>query len=448
MLIQGVSGVRGLFPSDLDAPLARRYAVAFHRFCGAGALVVGRDTRRSGAKLISAILDLFESVGREIRDSGICPTPTVQFTVEDTDAVGGIVVTASHNPGNWNGLKFITGDGCFLNAEEFERLSQLFGENEELEKLSGDELGTYSRFDGAIRRHVDRILAVEWIDVEDIKKRRFSVAVDTINGAASEALPMLLEQLGCRVVRLNCDFSGKFAHPPEPLPSNLVTLSETVKEHHCDVGLATDPDGDRLAVVDERGQPLGDEYTLVLAVDDFLRSTGSSETIVTNLSTTQAVDRVATTYGANVKRSAVGEINVVELMKEVNSPIGGEGNGGVILRDVHLGRDALVAAALVMDRMEKSGEPLSTIFQGFPRYWMVKDKVSVSGVDLDDAFKAISETYFDAEKNTLDGLKLLWPDRWVHIRSSNTEPIVRVYAEAPTRDQAQQLVAEVKENIA
>lgn len=442
MLIEGVSGVRGLFPSHLDVSLVRRYAFAFHRLCSEGPFVVGRDTRPSGTKLISSVLDALESAGREIRDCGICPTPTVQFAVEDTDAAGGIVVTASHNPENWNGLKFIARDGCFLNEEQFGRLVDLFRENRQ---VVGGDLGTYSHFDGAVRRQIERIQATDWIDVQSIRKRRFSVAVDTVNGAASEALPLLLEQLGCAVVKLNCDFSGIFGRPPEPLPANLANLGETVRREHCDVGLATDPDGDRLAIVDESGLPLGDEYTLVMALDDFFRSTGSTGTIVTNLSTTQAVDRVAETYGANVKRSAVGEINVVELMKEVNSPIGGEGNGGVILRDVHLGRDALVAAAIVLHRMSQGSQTLSAIVKDLPQYVMVKEKVPFVENDSPEVLKTIAKSYSDAKQVTLDGLKLLWPERWIHIRRSNTEPIVRIYAEARTEKEARELVNEIKE---
>jgi len=285
---------------------------------------------------------------------------------------------------------------------------------------------------------------VDLIDVETIRKRRFSVAVDAVNGAASEAMPYLLERLNCEVVKINCDFSGRFARGTEPLPHHLTMLTATVKEHHCDLGFATDPDGDRLAIIDEHGQPLGEEYTLVLAIDDFLRFSNTPQTIVTNLSTTLAVDRVAERYGAKVERSAVGEIHVVELMKTLNSPMGGEGNGGVILTDVHLGRDSLVGAALVLNRMADSRQPLSAVVKELPQYSMVKDKVPVDGFDPDEIVGNIAKVYPEAEQNSLDGLKLLWPDRWIHIRRSNTEPIIRIYAEARTENDAQKLVDEVK----
>ena len=270
------------------------------------------------------------------------------------------------------------------------------------------------------------------------------MAVDTVNGAASDALPQLLERLNCDVVKINCDFTGEFARDAEPLPENLVMIGEAMRKRQCDVGFATDPDGDRVAVVDEFGHPVGEEYTLVLAIDDFLRSSSSPETIVTNLSTTMAVDEVAQRYGAKVERSAVGEINVVELMKNVNASIGGEGNGGVILRDVHLGRDSLVGAALVLDRMAGADQPISAIVSELPRYHMVKDNVSLTNVNPDQVFQATTVEFAHADQNLLDGLKLTWPDKWIHIRPSNTEPILRIYAEAKTKNEVQDLVQKVK----
>ena len=441
MLIESISGIRGIFPVDLDIGLVKQYAVAFHHFCQDGPLIVGRDTRPSGARLVSSIIETLGSNGREIRDCGICPTPTVQFAVGDTDAAGGIVVTASHNPGEWNGLKFITEDGCFPNPEQFTFLTQLFKQDK---KGDGRDHGTYSRFDQAIRRHIDRILNVDWIDIEAIRKRQFKVAVDAVNGAASFALPYLLERLNCWVVKIFCDLSGQFARGPEPLPKNLSKLGATVMEQSCDAGFATDPDGDRLAVINELGNPIGEEYTLVLAVDDFLRSTQSNQTVVTNLSTTQAVDFVAEKYGADVKRSAVGESNVVDKMKSLNSSIGGEGNGGVILRDIHLGRDALVGATLALHKMSSTQLPLSAIIEEFPHYTLIKDKVPISEENSDIFFSNLSKAYHTIKQNRLDGLKLIWKDQWIHIRESNTESIIRIYAEAKTEQKARRLIDEIK----
>lgn len=444
MLIQSISGIRGIYPTYLNGEVITRYVRAFHRFLPEGTVAVGRDSRPSGNNLLSVITDTLITVGRGVMDCGICPTPTIQFVVDDTDSVGGIVVTASHNPEEWNGLKFIFSDGCFLNKEQFDKFLLLYEKDVELIDL---EMGSYSRFDQAIRRHLKRILSLDFLDVQEIKSRQFKVAVDTVNSAASEALPLLIERLGCKVVKINCDFSGKFARGPEPLPENLHMLTNAVNENGCDVGFATDPDGDRLAVMDEVGNPLGEEYTLVIALDDFLRSADSPQTVVTNLSTTKAMDNIVEKYQGVVKRSAVGEINVVELMKQENARIGGEGNGGVILRDVHLGRDSLVAAAIVLNWMAKSTEPLSAIFTDLPQYKMLKEKVSIEGIDLEKVVHHLESIFQGVTVDKSDGAKFMWENRWIHLRKSNTEPIVRIYAEGPDRTSILKLVNSVKDMI-
>ncbi|MFQ6615853.1 MAG: phosphoglucosamine mutase [Fidelibacterota bacterium] len=442
MLIESISGVRGIFPSDLDAEVATRYAGAFFRLCRGGKIMVGRDTRPSGSQLVSAITANLESLGASIRDCGICPTPTLQFSVGDTDAAGGIMVTASHNPPQWNGLKFVDGDGCFLNGDQFSQLVQHMNTSHEPQE-SGP--GSYSRFDGAALRHIQRILSVRWLDVERIRQRVFSVAVDAVNGAASGVLPSLLERLGCTVTRLNCEPSGQFTRDPEPLPQHLTALSKAVREGGCDVGFAVDPDGDRLAIVDESGRPLGEEYTLVFAVDDVLTHGDVSPVVVTNLSTTQAVDDISRRYGAQVHRTAVGEIHVVEGMKQKNASVGGEGNGGVILREVHLGRDSLVAAALVLDRMARTEESVGKIFDSFPRYVTVKERIPRGDKNPEELLETLALAFPRVSRDRRDGLKLLWPERWVHVRPSNTEPIIRIYGEAKTEESALELVGEVTE---
>lgn len=442
MLIESISGVRGIFPSDLDAAVAVRYARAFLRFCPGEKIMIGRDTRPSGAELVSAITAGLESVGASVRDCGICPTPTFQFAVEDTDAHGGIMVTASHNPAEWNGLKFVGADGCFLTAREFRQL--LYGLRTEGDTGKAAP-GSYSRFDRAGFRHIHRILSLGWLDVERIRQRNFSVAVDAVNGAAGDILPLLLEKLGCTVVRIHCDLSGRFARHPEPLPEHLEALQETVRHRRCDVGFAVDPDGDRLAIVDESGRPLGEEYTLVFAVDEVLSGADVPPVVVTNLSTTRAVDDVSRRYGAAVHRTAVGEIHVVEAMKHHAASIGGEGNGGVILKDVHLGRDSLVAAALVLGRMARSERPVGKIFDSFPSYVMVKERVPTGESKPAEFLGAVAAAFPRATQDRGDGLKLMWSDRWVHIRPSNTEPIIRIYAESKTEEEARELVKRVKE---
>ncbi|MDP6592928.1 MAG: phosphoglucosamine mutase [Candidatus Marinimicrobia bacterium] len=442
MLIETISGVRGIIPQDFNESVISRYVGAFHSLCGEGAIIVGRDTRASGSKLTSAVIEALLTSGRDVIDCGICPTPTVQFAVEDTDAVGGLVITASHNPEEWNGLKFIAQDGCFLNEDVFGDLMRFA--NQGARETAG-ESGNYVRFDQAVRRHIQRVLRIDWVDVDKIKDCNYKVAVDTVNGAAAEALPLLLKRLGCDVVSINCELSGEFTRGTEPLPENLSGLTQLVQEENCHIGFATDPDADRLAVVDENGKPVGEEYTLVLALDGFLSTTGDLEPIVTNLSTTMAVEKVAERYGAEVHRSAVGEINVVEMMKESGSRIGGEGNGGVILKEVHLGRDSLVGVAIILDSMARTSQPLTAIFRQLPQFHMVKEKVTVDGSMAEESWQRIAEQFDGAATSFVDGLKLKWSDRWVHIRRSNTEPIVRIYAEAPTEDEALSLARKVSE---
>tara|TARA_B100000315_G_C14594447_1_gene597878 strand:+ start:1315 stop:2658 length:1344 start_codon:yes stop_codon:yes gene_type:complete len=447
MLIKSISGIRGLVSPDLTHEVIDRYISAFHQFCGEGTIVLGRDTRPSGFKLTSQILDHLIAYGRNVQDCGICPTPTVQFVVSDTEAAGGIVVTASHNPSDWNGLKFINKDGCFLNQIEFNEFLSIM-DSETGEGAEEVSKGTYSTFDHAVNRHIQRILAVEFLDIPSIKNYGFKVAVDAVNGAASKALPNLLEKLDCDVIEINCFSDGDFSRGAEPLPSNLSELCDTVKNKNCHLGLAVDPDGDRLAIVDENGIPLGEEYTLVLAAELYMSSISEKSKVVTNLSTTLALEKLAERYNFEVIRSPVGEINVVEKMKKVGADFGGEGNGGVILQNVHLGRDSLVAAAMILDLMAKRKKPLSELFSTMPQYFIVKDKISINGINPGNLLEQISENYRGMEKNIEDGLKLLWEDRWVHIRSSNTEPILRIYAEAPTEGEAKSLVRDLREVMA
>ncbi len=444
MLIQSISGVRGIVPGDFNSDNVSAYAFAFHQLLPEGAVILGRDTRASGLELTSVITEKLISSGRNVLDCGICTTPTLQFAVEDTDAVGGIMVTASHNPVEWNGLKFVAKDGCFLNARQFADLLLLL-DGDEIEKSESE--GTYNGFEQAVRRHIDRILNINFIEVVAIRERSFKVAVDTVNGAAYEALPLLLEKLGCEVVPVHYDPHGGFPHGTEPLPENLGDLCNSVRENECDLGLATDPDGDRLAVVDEKGQPLGEEYTLVLAVDDYLSQGELPAKIVTNLSTTFAVEEVAKQHNGSVERTAVGEINVVERMKETEARLGGEGNGGVILKDVHLGRDSLVGTAMVLNRLARTDQQLSELFTSLPQFAIVKEKVSIAGLNSDELLERIGREFSDTEQDITDGLKILWPDRWVHIRKSNTEPIMRVYAEARSINEAKELIAAIKSKL-
>jgi len=442
MLIRSISGVRGLVASHLTPAIVQVYARAVNDMLPFGEIVLGRDSRPSGVALTNAFAEELTALGRDVVDCGIVPTPTVQFVTEQSTAVGGIIVTASHNPIEWNGLKFVRADGTFFLPDE---CRQLFDHVDAgCDTIHIAEAGQRTTRKDAIERHIDHILLLDCIDVVAIKQRKFKIVIDAINGAGAEALPALLRALNCEVVPLYCEPSGEFLRGTEPLPENLWDLGETVTQTGSDAGFAVDPDADRLAIVSEKGMPLGEENTLVLAVDGYWQTTGKPEPIVINLSTTMALDKLADRYGTKVVRSAVGEINVVQLMQTLDAPLGGEGNGGVILKAAHLGRDSLVGAAMVLNRMTQSVKPLSAIVTTLPQFVMVKDKVSLEGVNVDQALAAVRREFSQADVNTVDGVKFTWEDRWVHLRKSNTEPIMRIYAEATDQAQALALVDRVK----
>jgi len=442
MLIRSISGVRGLVASHLTPAIVQIYARAVNDMLPFGKIVLGRDSRPSGVALTNAIAEELTVFGRDVVDCGIVPTPTVQFVTEQSTAVGGIIVTASHNPIEWNGLKFVRADGTFFLPDE---CRQLFDHVDAgCDTIHIAEAGQRTTQKDAIEKHIDHILSLDCIDVAAIKQRKFKIAIDAVNGAGAEALPALLRALNCEVVPLYCEPSGEFLRGTEPLPENLRDLGDAVIKNRADAGFAVDPDADRLAIVSEKGIPLGEENTLVLAVDGYWQTIDQPKPLVVNLSTTMALDKLADRYGTKVVRSAVGEINVVQLMQTLDAPLGGEGNGGVILKAAHLGRDSLVGAAMVLNRMAQSAEPLSAIVATMPQFVMVKDKVSLEGVNVDDAIAAVNSAFSDADVNTVDGVKFIWKDRWVHLRKSNTEPIMRIYAEATDQAQAQALVDRIK----
>ena len=442
MLIRSISGVRGLTDSHLTAKTSIVYARAIHLFFPDGVIMCGRDSRPSGNVIQEAMTNELVRLGRTIIDCGIVPTPTVQFMVHNTEAVGGFVITASHNPIHWNGLKFIRSDSTFFHSNDCKNLFELVDFNKPLDDSL--EPGLIWPEQNAIQKHVISCVSISCIDLNGIQKRRFKVVIDAVNGAGSEALPVLLESLGCDVIKLNCEPDGNFCRGTEPLPEHLKDLGNMVKDYNADAGFAIDPDADRLAVVDEKGQPLGEEYTLVLAVDGYLKETRKKEKFVVNLSTSLAIEKLAMRYKSIVKRSAVGEINVVNMMNEINSNLGGEGNGGVILRECHLGRDSMVGATMVLNRMSLSNSTLSEIHATLPIFKIVKDKINIDGIDVDNAIRNINSLFEGAKVDRIDGIKFTWNDKWVHIRKSNTEPILRIYAEAPNRNQAKELVDKVK----
>ena len=445
MLIRSISGVRGLTDSHLTPKISSIYARALHISLPDGVIMAGRDSRPSGDMILHAMTEELVGLGRTVIQCGVVPTPTVQFMVHNTEAVGGFIVTASHNPVEWNGIKFLRPDSTFFHPEECRDLFNMVDQNVELKKSK--EAGIVWPEQNAIQKHVIACASISCIDLNRIQRRKFKVVIDAVNGAGAIALPNMLEALGCEVIEINWEPDGNFTRGTEPLPENLNDLSAMVKNHNADAGFAVDPDADRLAVVNEHGEPLGEEYTLVLAADGYINETGKKERFVVNLSTSLALEKLAHKNGSTVVRSAVGEINVVNKMNEVNSNLGGEGNGGVILKECHLGRDSMVGATMVLNRMSQTENTLSEIHRSLPIFKIVKDKISVDTIDSDELIDKVSNLFNDADKNDLDGIKFTWDDKWVHLRRSNTEPIMRIYAEAPSEDQALELVSKIRSII-
>jgi phosphomannomutase len=443
MLIRSISGIRGLVKEDLNRDAIIQYANALHTTLKPGVVYAGRDSRPSGETIIEIMIEELLKRGRTVIYCGIVPTPTIQFMVHTTEAVGGFIITASHNPIDWNGIKFVREDSTFFHLKDCEKL---FGDADNFtpDSLHDQEKGMLWEEKNAIHKHTVKCTSLECINLDNIRQKKFKVVIDAVNGAGSHALPAMLELLGCEVIILNCEPNGEFTRGTEPLPEQLLGLSEKVINHQADVGFAVDPDADRLAVVDENGQPLGEEYTLVLAADGYLNTMQTKEKFVTNLSTSLALDKLATSRKCSVERAEVGEINVVNKMNDIGANLGGEGNGGVILRECHLGRDSLVAATMVLNRMSQSEDSLSAIYHTLPQYKIVKDKISIKGLDKELLLSKVNDLFPEAEKNTSDGLKFIWEGKWIHLRSSNTEPIMRIYAEASSEQEAQELILKIK----
>ena len=447
-LIASVSGIRGIFGNGLDPEVLVRYTGAYGVWCRLCAayegrdpvVVVGRDARVTGEVCASIVIATLRSAGIDVVDTGLATTPTVEMAVTALGASGGIVLSASHNPPEWNALKLLNAKGEFLSPGEGRDVLCL-AENEEADVAAWNRLGEYRQED-FLAYHIDRILALEYIDVDTIARKDFSVVIDGVNSVGGIALPALLKRLGVREERircLHCEPTGRFAHPAEPLPEHLSELTETVAAMDADAGFAVDPDADRLALVADGGTYMGEELTQVIAAEFMWRLREGP--FVTNLSSSRAIDDVAASFGQQVFRSPVGEIHVVKKMQEAGAVLGGEGNGGVILPDLHYGRDALAGAALVLQHMANRSESLSAMKARLPKYVLSKNKAPVGERDPGILLAALAERYREHDTNTIDGLKIDFEDAWVHLRKSNTEPIVRVYAEAPSQERASALAA-------
>ncbi len=441
-LMISVSGMRGHVGSDLTPELVARHAAALGAWAvaaGRPSVVVGRDSRTSGVMFSHAAIAGLMSVGATVIDVGMVPTPTVQMAVEHHQAGAGLILTASHNPIEWNALKFVGPDGIFLDAEAGAAVRALAEQGPE--RQGWDGLGRLAPDPDAIARHFDAILALPMLDAELIRKRHFRVALDTVHGAGGACVPQFLERLGCQVFGINLETDGRFPRAPEPVPENLGDLARIVREHEADIGMAVDPDVDRLALVDEQGRPIGEDYTLALAVRAIMASEASeaSRKVVVNLSTSLVVDDAARASGATVLRAPVGEANVARAIRDEGALIGGEGNGGVMLPALHIGRDAPLGMALILQYLAQSGGTVSAVVDAAPRYTIVKAKAP-RGADLRATYDALRTKWPEAEADDRDGLRLAWPDRWLHVRPSGTEPIIRLIAEAPTAADAEALI--------
>src|SRR5213593_3159773 len=455
-LMVSVSGVRGLVGKDLTPEVVARWAAAFGtwakdggrgggtRRAGGPKVVVGRDARTSGPMFAGAATAGLQSVGCTVIDVGLVATPTVQLAVEYHHAAGGIILTASHNPIEWNALKFVGPDGIFLDSAAGTRVRDLAA-GQSLSRASYNAIGGVEADSAAISRHLAAVLALRGVDVRAIRRRRFRVALDTVRGAGGALMPELLERLGCRVAAINLETDGLFPRPPEPVPENLKALSVLVRRTKADVGIAVDPDVDRLAIVDERGQTIGEDYTLAFAVRAVRPS--SRQTVVCNLSTSLVVEDAARDFGARVVRAPVGEAHVARKIIALKAVIGGEGNGGVMYPALHVGRDAPVAGALLLGLLARERATVSELVGRAPRYTIVKAKAP-RGARLEQVYAGLRKRFGDATVDTQDGLRLAWPGRWLHVRPSGTEPIIRLIAEAPTSADAQRLIEEGRQSCA
>lgn len=456
-LIKSISGIRGtiggktgegLSPVDV-VKFTAAYATLIRKTTTrtTNTIVVGRDARLSGKMVDSLVVATLCAMGFDVVNIGLASTPTTEVAVVGEQACGGIILTASHNPTQWNALKLLNEKGEFLNDAEGKEVLRI-AEAEEFEFVDVMSLGHELTNTTWNRRHIQQVLDLKLVDVEAIRKANFNVAVDAVNSVGGIIIPQLLRALGVKnIIELNCEANGKFAHTPEPIPENLTQIADLMKEGRADVGFVVDPDVDRLAIVMENGEMFVEEYTLVAVADYVLRHTPGAT--VSNLSSSRALRDVTEAAGCSYSPAAVGEVNVVTKMKETGAVIGGEGNGGVIYPEAHYGRDALVGVALFLTLMAKSGKKVTELKAGYPAYAIAKNKIQLTpDIDVDAILEAMKERYKSEKITDIDGVKIDFPQSWVHLRKSNTEPIIRIYAEAHTMEEADALANDIKEVIA
>lgn len=435
-----ISGIRGVVGESLTPSLIVDYVSAYSAIVPDGDIIIGMDSRPTGSMIKDLVVSTLNACGRNTVNVGIVPTPTVLFLVKTQKAAGGIVITASHNPLQWNALKLVNSQGKFLSPAEFEKLSTIY-DSKKFSFAPYNKIGSNKDNPDLQALHIKKIL--ESVDVKLISGRNFKVAVDTVNGAAGPMALELLSLLNCRVAQINCEPTGLFAHEPEPTPVNLKDLSSLVAKERADVGFAFDPDGDRLVVASDNGNILTEELTLALAADHLL-GMGLDSDLVVNLSSSKVTEDIAKKYGKKIYRAPTGEINVTELMEKVGATLGGEGNGGVIYRKVNTCRDALIGMALILEYMAKKSEPIEKLQSSLPAYTLVKQKYSINNLNYDDIKGKVAAAFKEGVVNEEDGLRIDFEDSWLLLRKSNTEPIIRVFAEALTTEKAMSIIEKAK----
>ncbi len=444
-LMVSISGIRGIVGAGLDPEVIVKYTNAFADFVGkgkpaadktlAGRLVVGRDARITGEMVNQIVTGTLLAKGLDVIDIGICPTPTVQFTVKTLKAQGGIAISASHNPNEWNALKLLNSTGQFMSPDEHQQMKKYSDVKNNF--VDWTKIGKRTIYSEGLTNHIKAVLSLPIIDLEKIKSKKFKVLADCVNGAGAYCIPDLLRMFGCDVIEMNCEKTGIFPRPPEPLPENLVKTMKAVKTHNADFAIVVDPDVDRLVLITDKGEPFGEENTITLATDFVLSKTKGN--VVVNLSTSRSVEDVAKKNNSTCYRSPVGEANVVLKMKEVDAVIGGEGSGGVIYPALHYGRDALVGIAFTLQYLADCGKKLSQIKNELPQYFIAKKKIELKNVSPDAVINKLVEKYSQEKVNTEDGLRIDFSDHWVHFRKSNTEPIVRIITESKSLQYSEEL---------
>jgi len=452
-LIKSISGIRGTIGGKVDEALtpidAVKFAAAFGTWVqqetGKSKIVIGRDARPSGKMISDLVSSTLIALGIDVIDLGLSTTPTVEMAVPAEEAGGGIILTASHNPVQWNALKLLNDKGEFISGDDGQAVLSI-AEKEAFHFAEVKKLGKETKSDAYIDKHIDQVLALSLVDVEAIKAAKFKVVIDCVNSTGGISLPPLLKKLGVEVEELYCEPNGLFPHNPEPLPEHLSEISRVLEKGNYDLGIVVDPDVDRLAFVSEDGTPFGEEYTLV-AVADYILSQSPGNT-VSNLSSTRALRDVTEKRGGAYHASAVGEVNVVTQMKATNAVIGGEGNGGIIYPELHYGRDALVGIALFLTHLAKFGKRVSMLRASYPNYFISKNKIDLSpDIDVDAVLAGMQEKYKNQPVNTIDGVKIEFDKEWVHLRKSNTEPIIRIYAESESEATAEHLANKIISDI-